>query len=305
MIKFKTWKIKTYNKIEVKSILNKSKKRDSWFLDDYTVNPYSGCSYNCLYCYTRGTKYGIHLEKKTSVKSNAAELLDKQLSSRAKKGQYGIIALASSTDPYLHFEAETQLTRQLLEIILKHRFPVHILTKSTLIERDFDLLEQIDKQAILPDDLKGKLSNGTVITYSFSTIDDQIGKIFEPGAPLPSERLIMLQQTIERGFFSGVSLMPLLPFISDTGVHLEQMFSKFHELKVNYIFPASITLFGEGEGSNKSMMLKAVEKHYPELLPRYQKWFSNDHQLPRYYRDAFYNKMKELCRKYELKDRLI
>ena len=71
--------------IQVKSILNKTKRRDSWFLDDYTINPYSACSFNCLFCYIRGSKYGEHMEDKLSVKSNALEVLDKQLKNRAKK----------------------------------------------------------------------------------------------------------------------------------------------------------------------------------------------------------------------------
>src|SRR5258708_35396259 len=100
--------------ISAKTILNKKKKPDEWFIDDYTVNPYSGCSFNCLYCYIRGSKYGIHMEEKFSVKSNAVELLDKQLSLRAKKNQFGFIVLSSSTDPYLQFENAEQLTRRLL-----------------------------------------------------------------------------------------------------------------------------------------------------------------------------------------------
>src|SRR5258707_14792974 len=112
------------HEIQVKSILNKTKRRDPWFLDDYTLNPYSGCSFNCLYCYIRGSKYGVHMEDRLSVKTNAVELLEKELSRRAKKGEYGIIVVSSATDPYLQFEKELRLTRKLLEVILKFRFPV-------------------------------------------------------------------------------------------------------------------------------------------------------------------------------------
>src|SRR3954465_11929134 len=111
--------------ISAKTILNKKKKPDEWFLDDYTLNPYSGCSFNCLYCYIRGSKYGVHMEEKLGIKSNAPELLEKQLALRAKKNQFGIIVLSSATDPYLQIEKETELTRKLLQIILKYRFPVH------------------------------------------------------------------------------------------------------------------------------------------------------------------------------------
>ena len=106
------------NEIKVKSILNKHKKRDDWFLDDYSVNPYSGCSFNCIYCYIRGSKYGENMAKTLSVKINAPELLEKQLSRRAKRGEYGIIALSSSTEPYMPIEEKLKLTRKLLEIIL-------------------------------------------------------------------------------------------------------------------------------------------------------------------------------------------
>ncbi|RAW01203.1 radical SAM family protein [Pseudochryseolinea flava] len=78
--------------ITVKWILNKKKKRDSWFLDDYTLNPYEGCSFNCQYCYVRGSKYGENMAETLSVKINGAEVLDRQLAFRAKKNQYGIIA---------------------------------------------------------------------------------------------------------------------------------------------------------------------------------------------------------------------
>src|SRR3954464_7118149 len=105
--------------IQAKTILNKTRHRDKWFLDDYTLNPYSGCSFNCLFCYIRGSKYGINMEEKLSVKTNAVELLDKALALKAKKNQYGIIVLSSATDPYLQFEKELQLTRKLLEVILK------------------------------------------------------------------------------------------------------------------------------------------------------------------------------------------
>lgn len=290
--------------IQVKTLLNKTKRRDPWFLDDYTINPYSGCSFNCLYCYIRGSKYGEHMEEKLAVKTNAIEVLEKQLHNRAKKGQYGIIVLSSATDPYLHFEAGEKLTRQILEVILKYRFPVHIITKSSLVTRDFDLLEKINREAILPADLQPVLPHKALITFSFTTIDDGIAKIFEPGATPPSERLQTLKAALDAGFHSGVSLMPLLPYITDTAKHLETMFSAFKNIGVKYIFPSSITLFGDGPSDSKTLVLRAVEKHYPHLLEKYQKFFAYSTQMPSYYQNAFYKKMQEMCAKYGLKDRI-
>lgn len=289
----------------VKSILNKTKKRDSWFLDDYTINPYSGCSFNCLYCYIRGSKYGTHMEQKLSVKTNALEVLEKQLHNRAKKNQYGIIVLSSATDPYLQFEKETKLTRHILELILKYRFPVHIITKSDLVTRDFDLLHQINEKAILPPDLQVKLRHKTLITFSFSTVDNHIGNIFEPGATPPSARLATLETSIKEGFYTGVSLMPLLPYITDKAEHLELMFNTFKKANVNYIFPATITLFGNGPSDSRTLVLRAVEKHYPNLIEKYKHFFSGSTELPAYYVNAFHKKIQELCMKYNFKSRII
>lgn len=291
--------------IEIKSVLNKTKRRDTWFLDDYTVNLYSSCSFNCLYCYIRGSKYGSNLETSLSVKTNAIEVLDRQLYNRAKKGQYGIIVLSSATDPYLQIEKKYELTRQALEIIAKHRFPVHIITKSDLIARDYDVLHQIDKTAILPSDLQQSLGRGTIISYSFSTLDDQVARIFEPGATPPSQRLQRLKNTIQEGFLSGVSLMPLLPFISDTTAHLDLLFSTFKEANAHYVLPATLTVFGEGKAASKTLMLQAIQKHYPELFPKYQKYFQYGSEMPAYYKTAFTKKMKELAIQYELKSSIL
>ena len=291
--------------VEVKSILNKTKKRDSWFLDDYSVNLYSSCSFNCLYCYIRGSKYGSNLEESLSIKTNAIELLDKQLSNRAKKGQYGIIVLSSATDPYLQIEKRYELTRKALEVILKHRFPVHIITKSNLIERDFDLLNKINEKAILPEDLQTSLGRGAIISFSFSTLDDKVARIFEPGAPPPSERLKSLERSLKQDFLSGVSLMPLLPFISDTKEHLNVLFSTFSQLKADYVLPATITLFGDSKADSKTLVLNAIRKHYPHLEKKYLNYFAQGSEMPFYYRDAFYKKMQELLKQYELSNSIL
>lgn len=288
-----------------KTILNKTKRRDPWFLDDYTLNPYSGCSFNCLYCYIRGSKYGEHMEEKLSIKINAADLLEKQLRLRAKKNEYGIIVLSSATDPYLQAEKETRLTRSLLEIILKYRFPLHVITKSDLVVRDFDLLKSIEANAILPAELEGKVSQKVFITFSFSTLDHSVAKIFEPGATPPDLRLMTLKAAAEHGFLTGVSMMPLLPYISDTSVHFEKMFSAFKDAGAKYVFPASLTLFGNGTADSKTLVLRAIEKHYPHLLEKYRKFFSGSDRMPSYYTSALTKKMKEMSTTYGLRDSIL
>jgi DNA repair photolyase len=94
------------------------------------------------------------MEKGIIVKSNVLEILERQLQMRARKGEYGFVTVGSATDAYMHHEEQWKLTEGVLKLLLKYRFPAFISTKSTLILRDVQLLQQIDKAAILPDDLK-------------------------------------------------------------------------------------------------------------------------------------------------------
>jgi DNA repair photolyase len=291
--------------IEVKSVLNKKKVYDSWFLDEYTLNPYSACSFNCLFCYTQGSKYGNNMEDKVSIKVNALEVLEKQLALRAKKKEYGFIVLASATDPYLHFEKDTLLTRGMLELIHKYRFPVHMLTRSDLITRDFDLLHKINADSFLPPYLEGRLKDKVLVSFSFSAIDQQVASIFEPGATKIEDRINTVRASLKEGFRTGISLMPLLPFISDTKEQLEKTFTLFRDLGVNYVLPSTLTLFGNERGDNKWLVYRAIEKHYPQLFEKYKTWFDHSEYMPAYYHQAFMKKFEELCREYGLRSRIV
>src|SRR5690606_34748101 len=116
------------------------------------------------------------------------------------------------------------------------------------------LLAAIDKEAILPKDLSW-LQRGVILTFSFSALSDATGRIFEPGAPSPTDRLKALQAALDASFLAGVSFMPQLPYISDTGHLLEEAFSSFQEMGVHYIFPATITLFGQDKASSRTLVL--------------------------------------------------
>jgi len=245
------------------------------------------------------------MEEKLAVKTNAIELLEKQLHNRAKKGQFGIIVLASATDPYLHIEKDYALTRQMLEVILKYRFPVHIITKSDLVIRDFDLLKQIDEQAVLPPDLRDKLNHKAFITFSFSTIDGALSRIFEPGATPPDKRLHALQAANQNGFHSGVSMMPILPYLTDSREKLEEMMTTFIRMGATYIFPASITLFGNEPSDSKTLVFNAIKKHFPELTEKYQKLFNDGFQTSYSYRNEFEKRIKELVIQHGIKTSIL
>ena len=279
--------------IFAKTILNKHRKRDQWFLDDYSLNPYQLCDFNCIYCYIRGSKYGENMRQGLAAKVNAPALLEKELLRRAKRKEFGFIALSSATEPWMRIEEEYKLTRKCLEVIVRFKFPVHCLTKSTLILRDLDLLKEIDENAILPRDLE-KMKHGTLITFSLSTLDEKIAKVFEPNAPKPKERLETLQKVKEAGFYAGIAYIPVLPFISDSAKQLEEMIKVAKESQADYIFVGALTLYGIG----KEFYYKVLEKHFPELLSKYKELFKIFNQPSKAYQLRLEEKAKEFCEKY-------
>ena len=293
------------NKILVRSVLNKHKKRDEWFLDDYSVNPYSGCSFNCIYCYIRGSKYGENMAKTLSAKINAPEVLEKELERREKNKEYGIIAISTSTEPYQKIEGKLKLTRKILEVILKFRFPVHILTKSPLVLRDIDLLKEIDKNAILPTDLKNELRNGAIVNFSISTLDENLARIVEPGAPKPSERLEAMQKIREEGILAGISYVPVLPFLSDSEEDLSEMIKNAKDYGASFVFVGSLTLFGNGAADSKTLYFKFLEKYYPELLPKYESLYKHSFAPSKEYEKRLKEKSKRLCEKYGIKNKIV
>jgi len=293
---------KLVRQIQVKSVLNKQKKPDDWFLSGYTLNPYSGCSFNCVYCYTRGSKYGAHMVNGLAVKINGPEVLVKQLKNRARKKEYGFIALASATDPYLPVEKELQITREMLRIILRFHFPVHILTRSPLIIRDLDILRKIGEMAVLPRELETKLDNGVITSFSFSNMDEKLTKIFEPGAPSPHERLETMKRCKEEGFLVGAIFMPILPFLSDSEEHLDHMIRTAKEYGAEFIMAAGLTLFGDGPQDCKTRYYQVLDKHYPELIPKTRSLFGNSFAPSGEYQQSLHKKVVKLSKKYNIRN---
>ena len=287
-------------KAVVKTLLNRHKRRDELFLDDYSINPYYGCLYNCLYCYTKGSKYGLRRPRGVSVKVNAPEVLSRELRRRAGRREYGIISIASSTEAYQQVEEEVKLTRRLLEIISHYRFPVHIITKSPLIIRDLDILSEIDEKAILPEGLRDVLGRGVVISFSFSTLEGEIARILEGGAPTPRERLRALERCVEEGFLVGADLIPALPFISDGSQALEDFIVTVKEHGARFILVGALTLPGEV----KRLYYSFLEKKFPELLPSYEKLYGARSTPSRSYERRLLETAHTLCLRHGVRCRI-
>ncbi len=177
--------------VRAKSILNKSK------IYDYCVNPYTGCQVNCRYCYARlfMRRYSRHAEpwgEFVDVKINAPELLRKQLA----KAKRGTVWIASVCDPYQPLEKKYMLTRQCLEVLAEAQFPVNLQTKSALVLRDLDILVRFREIEV-----------GMTIT----TFDENIARMFEPGASPVEARIAALKAIHARGIPTFVFVGPILP----------------------------------------------------------------------------------------------
>ena len=274
-------------------------------MDDYSVNPYEGCSCNCQYCYVRGSKYGENMGEGLAVKINAATILEKQLASRAKKNEYGIVAVGSATDAYIHHEEQYGITRQILEGLLKYRFPVFVSTKATLITRDIELLKQIDAAAILPEDLKSTLKRGAILSVSVSTMDEKISNALEPGAAPPLKRLETLQRLKGEGFLAGVNAMPLLPYISDTDEELEKIVAAAKAHGADYILIGGLTLFGKEAADSKALYYKFLEKHKPGLINRYSQLYGSNFYPPWQYQQQLKERADKICKAYQIRTSII
>ncbi len=246
--------------IKAKSILRKAKKVDSWFLINYGMNLYRGCVHNCVYCDGRSEGYYVDGEfgEEVSVKINAIDILKRELDPKRKRiplKHYFVGLVGGVGDSYQPLEKKYKLTRQALELFYERKFPVHILTKSTLVERDIDLLKKINEQ------------NKAIVSFSFSSVNDEISSIFEPGVPVPTQRLKTLSKFKKEGIACGMYLMPVIPFITDTPEIMENTIKKAKETSLDFIVFAGMTL---KEGRQKEYFTETLKENFPELLPQYE-----------------------------------
>lgn len=262
-----------------------------------------GCSFDCVYCYINGSKYA----KKTNsyyVKSNACDLVYNKLKKLARNHERAFLNFGSASDPYMEIEKELELTREILKIFLIFKYPVHIITKSDLILRDNDILKKINDAAILPDDLKG-LKSKVCVTFSFSTVDDDLASLVEPNAPLPSQRLKAMSTLANEGFHVGVALMPILPYINDDLESLENFIKVFRKNNAAYLIPGALSLFGSSEISSRIKYYNFVKSNFPEILDDVKTLFYNREYPSNKYQNNLYRKVVRICKKQGIKTAMI
>jgi len=209
-----------YFLLPVKSILNKCESGRVPF--DWTINPYRGCEFACKYCYARYTHEfmeldGLAFEKKIFVKKDAAALLTREIATKysfaaGREGAPEHICIGSATDPYQPAEKEYGVTRACLEELARHTgLSVSITTKSNLVTRDIDVLQEIAKRSRL------------YVDITVTTLRPRLARLLEPRAPRPDLRLAAIRKLRDAGIPVGALASPLIPGITDREGELESL----------------------------------------------------------------------------------
>lgn len=264
--------------IRAKSILSKIKHApDSWFGITYNMNLYRGCQHQCIYCDSRSECYQIDDFSKIQVKENALELLEKEIKRKKEKGTIGT---GSMNDPYMPVEKSQELTRNALKIIKKYRYPVHVLTKSNLVLRDVDLLKEI-----------GKVYGA--VSFTITTTNNKLSKILEPGANTSTERFNAISELNKAGIYTGVLLMPVLPYITDALENIQTMVEMSKKAGAKYIIGwMGMTL----RDRQRDYYYQKLETHFPELRKKYEARYGNQYSASAPDGMALYNHFKAKCR---------
>ena len=263
--------------IQAKTILSTVPQPDPIFGLKYNLNLYRGCQHQCIYCDSRSECYQIEdFNHEVLVKANALELLDQELRRKRVKG---IIGTGSMNDPYMPLEAERHLTRGALGLIARYGFGVHVLTKSTLVLRDLDLLQNISQAY-------------AAVTFTITTADDALSRQLEPGAPPSSERFAAIRQLASQGLYTGVSLMPVLPFLEDTPENITAIVHQAAEAGAQYIIPwISVTL----RNRQRDYYYQQLDRLFPGLRQRYERAYGNAYHCEPPQAHRLYTLLKEIC----------
>lgn len=228
------------------------------------MNLYRGCTHGCIYCDSRSLCYETPQPfEDVEAKENAPQLLEAALRSKRKRCMIGT---GSMCDPYLHAEKELGLTRRALELIARYEFGVSILTKSDLIMRDIDLLEEINRRA------------KAVVQMTITTADDELCRVIEPNVCPSSRRFEVLCEMRERGIPTVVWFTPLLPFINDTEENVRGVLELAKRAGC-----VGVMSFGMGltlRDGSREYFYAALDRSFPGLKEQYMKRYVNYYELP-------------------------
>jgi DNA repair photolyase len=248
----------TTSEIEAKSILRRFRRIDAWFVSKSGLNLYRGCSHDCAYCDGRAEKYRVEGEFGThvQVKTNAVEVLARELVPKRAGAQprwAGFVVLGGGVgDSYQPAEERRGLARRTLELLETLSVPVHVLTKSTLVLRDADILGRM------------AASGKAIVSFSLSSSDDATSAVFEPGASPPSGRLRALETLASKGIPGGIFLLPVIPRLTDTPAMVDATLRAAGSAGARWAVFGGMTL---KPGRQEEHFLSVLASFRPDLVP--------------------------------------
>lgn len=227
------------------------------------MNIYRGCLHGCIYCDSRSLCYQMkHKFEDIEVKANAVELLVNALRRKRNKCMIGTGAMS---DPYMPIEEKLGNMRKCLEVIERYGFGVTMITKSTKVLRDLDLLKKINEKS------------KCVVQMTLTTYDEDLCRIVEPNVETTYERFRALEILRYNGIPTVVWLCPILPFINDTEENIRGILDYCVRAKVKGIinFDMGVTL----RDGNRAYFYKKLDEHFPGLKEKYIRMYGNSYQL--------------------------
>lgn len=276
--------------IAAKTILSGYSSGNSWFGINYNMNIYKGCCHGCIYCDSRSECYGIENFDQVRAKVNALAILRDELRRKVKTG---VVGTGAMSDPYNPFEQKQLLTRHSLELLDAFGFGAAIATKSTLITRDIDILQDIrDHSPVL-------------CKITITTADDSLSRIIEPLAPPSSERFEAVRTLSEAGLFTGILLMPVLPFLTDTEDNIRSLVQLTAQSGGRFI-----TGFGDFgvtlRANQRSHYYQQLDSHFPGVKQKYIERYGNTYHCTCPAAKRLFTVFRQECEKhgilYQLKD---
>ncbi len=272
--------------IQAKVLLSHVKQPDTWFGLRYNMNLYRGCQHRCIYCDSRSECYQIEdFDGEILVKTNALKLLREELASKRVKG---VIGLGSMNDPFMPVEANLNLNGRALAIIAEFRFPVHIITKSDLVLKDLDTLCQINEVY-------------ASVSFTITTADDALAAKVEPFSPRPSARLAAMRTLAGHGIQTGVTLMPVLPFIEDTEENIAGIVTQAADAGASYIIASMGMSLRDRQ---RAYYYRQLDRLFPGLRARYERTYGDCYSCQVPNAAALYEYLGTLCAQHNIATRL-
>lgn len=249
----------------------------------WDLNIYRGCGHGCRYCYALYShRYlGGEFHKNIYIKENILESLERQLSSPKWKRE--IVNIGGVTDSYQSIEKERKLMPEVLKIFIRYKTPCIISTKSNLILRDFNLIEELSR-----------ITYVNIASSIISSDDDFIRKM-EPGASLFGDRIDVLKSFSKPGISTGLHLMPIIPELTDSVGNLETLVAMGKECDVSYLLPGILYL----RGTTRNCFFRALESYYPAQFHKIKEFYSRG-ALDSRVKKEIYTKIYTLMNQYKI-----